>query len=817
MSKRMLIDGNYEEEIRVVIASGSQLEEYDIQTSFRKQIKSNIYLATVARVEPSLQAAFVDYGGDRHGFLPFNDVHPDYYQIPVEDRRKLLEEQEALDHGARAAREHLEEIDGDSASDDLEVEQDDGPASGAAEPDDPAPEEDEDQAPDAELADADEGETESGPVETVEETAPAAPNRRRYKIQEVIKPGQILLVQILKEERGNKGAALTTYISLPGRYCVLMPNASRTGGISRRITDSGERKKLRKTLSALDVPDGMGLIIRTAGMQRSKSEIKRDLEYLLRAWDEVREVTMSSTAPCLVYEEGDIIKRSIRDVYAKDIETVLVDGAEVYKNTKKFMRLMMPSHAKRVQRYDEGGASLFQRQQIEQQLEAMYRPGVGLKSGGSLVINQTEALVAIDVNSGKSTSERNTEKTALKTNLEAAEEVARQLRLRDLAGLIVIDFIDMDESRNVRKVERRMREVVKDDRARLKMGRISEFGLMEMSRQRLRPSLIESSGEVCPHCEGTGYVLSVESMALRVLRAIEQEAARRQQEGIVVFVPTGVALYILNHKRARLVEIENRHELRIVLRTDDNGAPDIRIEQIAAEDGTEKAAPSGKRQASRKRQAPAKRANGAAGGAEESADGGRRQGRKRGRRRRNEAEPSKDEQVAGESLSEVNGSAGREEEPADGGRRSGRKRGRRRKSEAEPPVDEQVASEVEPASESVAAVDGSGDESEKPPAARRRRRRRRRKAANGEAQSDAMPAADGTPPGNGDAANIDAEGATAPEGHPQPAGAAVPEPLPPQLGTDYQPGPQSQDEDPGARDEHVEKAARRGWWQKATG
>ena len=808
MSKRMFIDGNYEEEIRVVIASGSQLEEYDIQTSFRKQIKSNIYLATVARVEPSLQAAFVDYGGDRHGFLPFNDVHPDYYQIPVEDRRKLLEEQEALDHGARAAREHLEEIDGDSASDDLEVEQDDRPA--AAEPDGPVPEEDEAQAPDAEIADADESAVDEEPVEAVEEEAPAGPKRRRYKVQEVIRPGQILLVQILKEERGNKGAALTTYISLPGRYCVLMPNASRTGGISRRITDSGERKKLRKTLNALDVPDGMGLIIRTAGMQRSKSEIKRDLEYLLRAWDEVREVTMSSTAPCLVYEEGDIIKRSIRDVYAKDIETVLVDGAEVYKNTKKFMRLMMPSHAKRVQRYEEDGASLFQRQQIEQQLEAMYRPEVGLKSGGSLVINQTEALVAIDVNSGKSTSERNTEKTAVKTNLEAAEEVARQLRLRDLAGLIVIDFIDMDESRNVRKVERRMREVVKDDRARLKMGRISEFGLMELSRQRLRPSLIESSGEICSHCEGSGYVLSVESMALRVLRAIEQEAARRRQEGVVVFVPTGVALYILNHKRARLVEIENRHESRVILRTDDSGtAPEIRVEQMSAEDGTAQRAPSGKRQASRKRQASARRANGAAGNAEEATDDGRRSGRKRGRRRKNEAEPAKDEQVARESVAEANGSADREEDPADGGRRPGRRRGRRRRNEAEPPTDEQVASEVEPASESPPAAEASGDESEKQPAARRRRRRRRRKTANGEAQSEEPTA------GNGEVANIDAAGAVAPDEHPQPA--AVPEPLPPQLGGDYQPRPQSQVEDASARDEHVEKAARRGWWQKAVG
>ena len=815
MSKRMLIDGNYEEEIRVVVASGSQLEEYDIQTAFRKQIKSNIYLATVARVEPSLQAAFVDYGGSRHGFLPFNDVHPDYYQIPVEDRRKLLEEQEALDDGARAAREHLEEIDGDSASDDLEVEQDDGPADAAAELDGSGPDEDEDedQAPDAEFGDADseeDGESDS-PVGAADEAASATPNRRRYKIQEVIKPGQILLVQILKEERGNKGAALTTYISLPGRYCVLMPNASRTGGISRRITDSGERRKLRKTLSALEIPDGMGLIIRTAGMQRSKSEIKRDLEYLLRAWDQVREVTMSSTAPCLVYEEGDIIKRSIRDAYTKDIDTVLVEGDEVYKNTKKFMRLLMPSHAKRVQRHDEDGVALFQRHQIEQQLEAMYRPEVKLKSGGSLVINQTEALVAIDVNSGRSTSERNTEKTALKTNLEAAEEVARQLRLRDLAGLIVIDFIDMDENRNVRKVERRMREVVKDDRARLKMSRISEFGLMELSRQRLRPSLIESSGETCRHCEGSGYVLSTESMALRVLRAIEQEAARRRQEEIAVFVPTEVALYILNHKRTRLVDIESRHGLKIVVRTDDSGAgPDVRIEQMPAGDGAAQPAQFGKRQASRKRQTPAKRANGAAGNAEDSADGARRSGRKRGRRRKNEAEPAKDEQVAGkaaaagESGAEANGSAGDAEKPADGARRSGRRRGRRRRSEDEPPREEQVASQAAPVAESPPEADGSGDEGDKQPAARRRRRRRR-KAANGDAQADTALAADGAPAGNGEAAEIDAAAATPPDEHPQPAPA--PE----------SPPSQSEAEDARARDEHVDKAARRGWWQKEAG
>ncbi|MEX2454441.1 MAG: Rne/Rng family ribonuclease, partial [Rhodospirillaceae bacterium] len=389
------------------------------------------------------------------------------------------------------------------------------------------------------------------------------------------------LVQVVKEERGNKGAALTTYISLAGRYCVLMPNSSRGGGISRKITSAQERRKLRDTLNALDIPQGMGVIIRTAGLERSKAEIRRDFEYLLRAWDEVREVTLESTAPSMVYEEGNIIKRAIRDVYSKDIDEILVDGNETYQTAKRFMRLMMPSHAKRVQPYRDETVPLFQRFQIEQQLDAMHNPEVQLKSGGYIVINPTEALVAIDVNSGKSTRERNIEETALKTNLEAADEVARQLRLRDLAGLIVIDFIDMEDSRNVRKVERRLREAMKVDRARLQIGRISNFGLLELSRQRLRPSLLETSTQICPHCRGTGHILSTESMAMRVLRAIEEEGIRMRSSEITVRVPTVVALYILNQKRATLVEMEARYGFGVILQGDDSVIPpDVEIERV---------------------------------------------------------------------------------------------------------------------------------------------------------------------------------------------------------------------------------------------
>ena len=626
MSKRMLIDGAHTEEIRVVVTTGTRLDEYDIETTFKKQVKGNIYLAKVTRVEPSLQAAFVDFGGDRHGFLAFSEIHPDYYQIPVDDRKALIDEQEALETEARAAREHLEDIDGGIVEDDgddgpdhaqfqdIADDEDDGPD---GENDDENDDEGAEDGADAELAgdneedhesdasaqddesgDDDEtapsGDGEADPVpvaadpdveEALEAAEASSPRRtrsmRRYKIEEVIKRRQILLVQVVKEERGNKGAALTTYISLAGRYCVLMPNSSRGGGISRKITVAKERRKLRDTLNSLDMPQGMGVIIRTAGLERNKAEIKRDFEYLIRAWDEVREKTLESSAPAMVYEEGDIIKRAIRDVYSKDIEEIQVEGLETYQTAKRFMRLMMPSHAKRVQQYRDDTIPLYQRFQIEQQLDAMHNPEVQLKSGGYIVINPTEALVAIDVNSGKSTRERNIEETALKTNVEAAEEVARQLRLRDLSGLIVIDFIDMEDSRNVRKVERKLRDGMAVDRARLQIGRISNFGLLELSRQRLRPSLLETSSQICPHCRGTGTILSTESMAMRVLRAIEEEGIRMRTSEITVKVPTEVALYILNQKRATLVDMEARYGFQVILEGDDTVIPpDIEIERV---------------------------------------------------------------------------------------------------------------------------------------------------------------------------------------------------------------------------------------------
>jgi ribonuclease E len=617
MSKRMLIDGAHSEEIRVVVTTGTRLDEYDIETTFKKQVKGNIYLAKVTRVEPSLQAAFVDFGGNRHGFLAFSEIHPDYYQIPVDDRQALIEEQEALEMEARAAREHLEDIEGGVAE--VEVDQDDVPeqpdhddladddsddeqVSADSEEDtaaeDTGDEDGGDEDGGKESAASDENGEESGDVSDpgpvaadpdVEEALEAAEksssrrtrSMRRYKIQEVIKRRQILLVQVVKEERGNKGAALTTYISLAGRYCVLMPNSSRGGGISRKITVSKERRKLRDTLNSLDMPQGMGVIIRTAGLERNKAEIKRDFEYLIRTWDEVRDKTLESSAPAMVYEEGDIIKRAIRDVYSKEIEEIQVEGTETYQTAKRFMRLMMPSHAKRVQQYRDDTIPLYQRFQIEQQLDAMHNPEVQLKSGGYIVINPTEALVAIDVNSGKSTKERNIEETALKTNIEAAEEVGRQLRLRDLAGLIVIDFIDMEDGRNVRKVEGRLREAMKTDRARLQIGRISNFGLLELSRQRLRPSLLETSSQICPHCRGTGTILSTESMAMRVLRAIEEEGIRMRTSEITVKVLTEVALYILNQKRSTLVDLEARYGFQVILEGDNSVIPpDIDIERV---------------------------------------------------------------------------------------------------------------------------------------------------------------------------------------------------------------------------------------------
>ncbi|SFO59780.1 ribonuclease E [Mesorhizobium sp. NFR06] len=683
MPNKMLIDASHPEETRVVVVRGNRIEEFDFESQDKKQLKGNIYLARVTRVEPSLQAAFVEYGGNRHGFLAFSEIHPDYYQIPVADRQALLraeaqeaededdeetengEEQQARDRGGRRSRrrggknrdrgEHKhdaeiaassekgenaaeataaadettaavavsedseaggETIDapaentemaaevvssaseaaeepaaetGDSAGDEDGKPSEGGPTSIAASVEadvisEAAPQADQpEQTGEAAASDNDRGmledvssshldehEVESvGAEDALEEIRNRRkPVRRQYKIQEVIKRRQILLVQVVKEERGNKGAALTTYLSLAGRYSVLMPNTARGGGISRKITNAQDRKRLKEVVADLEVPQGMGVILRTAGESRTKAEIKRDYEYLMRLWENVRSLTLQSTAPALVYEEGSLIKRSVRDLYNKDIDEILVSGEDGYREAKDFMRMLMPSHAKVVQPFRDT-TPIFVRNGIEAQLDRMLQPQVTLKSGGYIIINQTEALVSIDVNSGRSTKEHSIEETALHTNLEAAEEVARQLRLRDLAGLIVIDFIDMEENRNNRSVEKRLKDHLKNDRARIQVGRISHFGLMEMSRQRIRASVLESTMKPCPHCGGTGHVRSDSSVALMVVRAIEEFLLKDSRSHIIVRTPSATALYVLNHKRANLVELETRFGLTITIEADE--------------------------------------------------------------------------------------------------------------------------------------------------------------------------------------------------------------------------------------------------------
>ncbi len=642
MANKMLIDAGHPEETRVVVVRGNRVEEFDFEAANRKQLRGNIYLAKVTRVEPSLQAAFVEYGGNRHGFLAFSEIHPDYYQIPVADREALLAaeaaerqpdetEQEEKPKRRRRSRAARNESDGDTvASEKVEAADEDGSdpeahtdsdleatesvaadsndeADGdavsdgetadentvdAQSPDadadaETASDENEDDAKpararrrrrrksDVEAASSDDAgdngddEVESVGAEDALEEVPErrAPMRKQYKIQEVIKRRQIILVQVVKEERGNKGAALTTYLSLAGRYSVLMPNTARGGGISRKITQPTDRKRLKKIATELDVPEGMGVILRTAGASRTKAEIKRDFEYLMRLWENVRELTLKSSAPSLVYEEGSLIKRSIRDLYNKDIDEVSVAGDEGYREAKDFMRMLMPSHAKNVQPYRDP-SPLFIRYGVEPQLDAMFSPHVTLKSGGYIVINQTEALVSIDVNSGKSTREHNIEDTALQTNLEAAEEVTRQLRLRDLAGLVVIDFIDMEESKNNRAVERKLKDCLKNDRARIQVGRISHFGLLEMSRQRLRTGVLESSTTPCPHCQGTGMIRSVESVALHVLRSIEDNLLKGATHDLIIRTSAEVALYILNQKRSNLFDLEVRFLVGIEVQAD---------------------------------------------------------------------------------------------------------------------------------------------------------------------------------------------------------------------------------------------------------
>src|SRR5580698_4607158 len=672
MPKRMLIDASHPEETRVVVLDAQKVEEFDFEAASKRPLKGNIYLAKVTRVEPSLQAAFVEYGGNRQGFLAFAEIHPDYYQIPMADRQALLAEQEA--EARRRQEDDIEsfEITG-AKSDDSETDEEAEEEADSGEesvemaplvPLDAAPEsEDEDDSAaesgedehedvfvnhggavvehdhddeepqtkpqaasealpdyqgDAEVAAAEAAEENEGEIqpvsadgETSEDMAAEAAEdnegaiepvsaggeaeiaegqtgedqpigdqtadaqalqaqrppqkwvrKKHYKIQEVIKRRQIILVQVVKEERGNKGAALTTYLSLAGRYCVLMPNTPRGGGISRKITNAADRKRLKSAAQGLELPEGMGLIIRTAGENRTKVEIRRDYEYLLRMWDTIRELTLKSNAPACVYEEGDLIKRVIRDLYNKDVQDVVVEGEQGFRNAKDFMRMLMPSHAKYVHQYKDN-APLFQRMHIEAQLDSMFSPTVTLKSGGYIVINQTEALVSIDVNSGRATREHSIEETARKTNLEAASEIGRQLRLRDLAGLIVIDFIDMEEGRNDREVEKRLRDAVKNDRARVQIGKISQFGLLEMSRQRLRAGVIAGSTVTCPHCGGAGIVRSVESTTLRLLRDLEEEGEKSSAAAVTVKVASDIALYALNQKRRELARIEIEYGMEI--------------------------------------------------------------------------------------------------------------------------------------------------------------------------------------------------------------------------------------------------------------
>jgi ribonuclease E len=544
MSMRMLIDARHPEETRVAVAKGNRIEEFDFESSEHKQLKGNIYLAKVTRVEPSLQAAFVDYGGNRHGFLAFSEIHPDYYQIPKADRDALLAEE--AEHAAEEERLRA----ADDYDDDADERADTGEDSG-----DPEAEEASEVGTGSARSPVDES-----AAEELRRKRQAL--RRRYKIQDVIQRRQVLLVQVVKEERGNKGAALTTYLSLAGRYCVLMPNTSHGGGISRKISNGADRKRLKSIISDLKLPSTMGLIVRTAGLSRTKVEIKRDFDYLARLWDEVRERTLGSSAPALIYRDSDLIKRAIRDLYHREIDEVIVEGDEGYKAARGFMKLLMPSHVRRVKQYVDP-VPVFQRYGVEDQLTAMYHPVVQLKSGGYLVINPTEALVSIDINSGRSTREHNIEQTAFATNIEAAHEIARQLRLRDMAGLVVIDFIDMEQSSHVRKVEKAMKEALKNDRARIQVGRISGFGLMEMSRQRLRTGVLEASTKSCPHCEGTGLMRTASSAGLSALRIIEDEAARGRGDRIVLRAGTEAAVYVLNRKRAELAEIEERYGVTV--------------------------------------------------------------------------------------------------------------------------------------------------------------------------------------------------------------------------------------------------------------
>ncbi|WP_374427387.1 Rne/Rng family ribonuclease [Paracoccus sp. (in: a-proteobacteria)] len=756
MSKKMLIDATHAEETRVVVVDGTKVEEFDFETVNKRQLAGNIYLAKVTRVEPSLQAAFVDYGGNRHGFLAFAEIHPDYYQIPAADRQALIEEErraaeaesEEAEKPKRNSRRRKSPKAAAADNGDAVAVSDDIPGMTIVDPeaadtlleDETAGNEPVEitlhetaaiECPPEEAIDAGDDHAEDAPeddgIESVAEEdvteeirPPKKPRARRYKIQEVIKVRQIMLVQVVKEERGNKGAALTTYLSLAGRYCVLMPNTARGGGISRKITNAADRKKLKEIAGELSVPEGAGLIIRTAGSQRTRTEIRRDYEYLMRLWEQIRELTFKSVAPAPVYEEGDLIKRTIRDIYSKEIDEVLVEGDRGYRTAKDFMKMIMPSHAKNVRHYSDQ-MPLFARFQVESYLGGMFNPVVQLKSGGYIVIGVTEALVAIDVNSGRATKEGSIEDTALKTNLEAAEEIARQLRLRDLAGLIVIDFIDMEERKNNAAVEKRFKDKLKTDRARIQVGRISGFGLLEMSRQRLRPGMLESTTQPCPHCHGTGLIRSDDSLALTILRAIEEEGTRKRSREVLVKAPVAVANFLMNQKREHIAGIEARYGMSVRVEADPTLiSPDFAIEkfktairnvpelaspvvsvdarlmaQIDDEDSAEDEADLDVAEDSAAEDEAARAENG---------DQGDGNGKRRRRRRRRRGGR--------------NGEGEAQDEGADAG------------DEAEVAEADAEADAAAPAADAVTEVAGTGEDEAKP----RRRRTRRRKTDEAEAQ-----------------------------------------------------------------------------------
>ncbi|WP_417725013.1 Rne/Rng family ribonuclease [Salipiger sp.] len=820
MAKKMLIDATHAEETRVVVVDGNKVEEFDFESENKRQLAGNIYLAKVTRVEPSLQAAFVDYGGNRHGFLAFSEIHPDYYQIPVADRKALMEEEAALaaeaeedeereksrakssrsrrsrsrsrssskaekaetgdktvtgeisgmetidlgdeEASSEEGRSPMERVEETPVAEPLDAPEEaasDAPADTAAAPaadsqEAPAAEAEE-AAPEEDTSDEDDGEDDDDSEDntddsiesvadddTEEDIRPARkPRARKYKIQEVVKVRQILLVQVVKEERGNKGAALTTYLSLAGRYCVLMPNTARGGGISRKITNAADRSKLKEIASSIDVPKGAGLIVRTAGAKRTKTEIKRDYEYLQRLWEQIRELTLKSIAPAKIYEEGDLIKRSIRDLYNREIDEVHVEGERGYRIAKDFMKMIMPSHAKNVKHYAEQ-MPLFARYQVESYLSSMFNPTVQLKSGGYIVIGVTEALVAIDVNSGRATKEGSIEETALKTNLEAAEEVARQLRLRDLAGLIVIDFIDMDERKNNAAVEKKIKDKLKTDRARIQVGRISGFGLMEMSRQRLRPGMIEATTQPCAVCHGTGLIRSDDNMALNILRQIEEEGTRRRSREVLVKAPVTIANYLMNQKREHVAQIEARYGMSVRIEGDVHLiSPDFSMEKFktATRSVPEVLAPvvsvdttlmdqvdedvSDEEDEEEEEAAAASTSNGSSSGSNGSGEGTDEDGKPKKRRRRRRRSRSKSRDNDSD-----NGQTESDEDDDSSDAGEGDTAAVTEEAEAAPEADAEAASESAP--------EGEGDEKPKPRTRTRSRSRSRAKPKEADAPTE---------------------------------------------------------------------------------